>query len=35
MTTVYPPRSIAALRLYAQLRRAGVCAYLPLEFPPR
>ena len=35
MTTAYPPRSIATLRLYAQLRRASVCAYLPLELSPR
>ena len=34
MTTVWPPRSIATLRLYAQLRRAGVCTYLPLLLPP-
>lgn len=33
MTTAWPPRSIATLRLYAQLRRVGVRAYLPLELP--
>ena len=35
MTTAWPPRSIATLRLYAQLRRVGVCTYLPLELPVR